>query len=497
MSQLIPSSTPKHNSYIHFLNESEIRYYFSLPNFTAEDRIYFFGISDTERDYFKSLLSDHSKLYYVLLAGYYKATNSVFTLSNIHVPNKDISYVCEKYHLSVDKFSLGRNAISKHKNYMCEAYKFNIYTSFSYRKRLVDQASISVKIHIKPLYIFGELCRYLKDNSICMPSYPEFQKVISKALSLEQQRLQKKLAKLPENIDKYLEHIVQNTETLNLSSIIKQPQATTNQEINDELKRLASINETYEHSTNFISSLSISSESVKHYSSLVTYYGRGRLARMQDPLVKLYIICYINHRFHKINDHLANSFRSITSKYYTEACNTAKDSWAGAEETYRQKRQDIANVLSMHYEDQGLDDQKFSKVKQASHKLVSVKDMKRAVTYMRQEDNRKNKLIWKAIGKCQSRYKKNIRKIFLHLDITSSDRHLLKAIKFVKANIKTKEPIEYRLYPKGIIPGYLRNILITRTKKKRQMNFAQYEFLVYWVLSEYLKDGDAYIKNSI
>jgi TnpA family transposase len=407
-------------------------------------------------------------------------------------------FIKQRFQLGELDYQISNATIAKHKEYICKLSGVSRYRPKQHRNELISKAKGFAKIHIKPIFIFTEIIHRLLDFGLTMPSYREFQIILSHVIRNEEARLISLLENISDARRKDIQSLLRSEEDMNLAALISLPKSVSNKEIELEIKRLNRIKKIYSYSVEFIPSLGLSMESIKYYSSLVKYYGRSKLARMDNPLTLVYIISYINYRCQRINDNLIDSFQALACRYYTESTVQASFVIGEAKNIYDSNETKLAEILNF-YMSTDKNDQLFSSVRRDAFKLLPKKTLKQALAYMNSKDNRRHKIIWMLLGEAQSRFKKNLRRIFLHLDIQTEDRNLMQACQFVKERIALKnfDSIEYKLYPKLIIPANLKPAIISRKGNCKYINFGSYEFLVYLELNNYLTSGDASINDSI
>lgn len=71
--------------------------------------------------------------------------------------------------------------------------------------------------------------------------------------------------------------------------------------------------------------LKTSNESIKYYASLVEYYSVYKLKRLDESLIYIYLLCFILHRYQRMNDNLINSFIYKMRKHNDDILSFAKD----------------------------------------------------------------------------------------------------------------------------------------------------------------------------
>jgi hypothetical protein len=310
-------------NYLDFLSVPAKTHYFGEPKFKMEQRKFYFDLTQEEHQYLNTLTSDVSKLHYILLSGYFHSSFTIFSLDQIDVPQDDINFICDRFKLNADKYQISRSTLNKHQFTICDLSLVSQYRSNKHRQLLIKKAEGFAKLHIKPIFIFTEIVQRLLDFGLTMPSYREFQMVISNAIRTEESRIIKLLKNIPDKINNDINELLASDKEINLTAIITLPKNVSNKEIETEIARLKRLNHLYTFTSEFIPTLKLSLESVKYYSSLVKYYGRSKLDRMSTELVKLYVICYINYRYQRINDSSAESFQALVCRYYTEAMTQA------------------------------------------------------------------------------------------------------------------------------------------------------------------------------
>ena len=169
------------NRYLDFLSHTDRQYYFDRPFFSDEERRRYFDLSDTESIYFRGLNSQESKLYYILMSGYFKATNIFFNPMSIDIPTDDIDFICNRFQLLATKGLVSQTTSAKHIENLCEVFATSPYLSSEHRHGLAASATELTKIHVKPMFLFAELIKNIHGLSLTMPSYREFQIIIGSA----------------------------------------------------------------------------------------------------------------------------------------------------------------------------------------------------------------------------------------------------------------------------------------------------------------------------
>ena len=70
--------------------------------------------------------------------------------------------------------------------------------------------------------------------------------------------------------------------------------------------------------------LEISNEGIKYYATLVSYYSVFRLRQFAAWIRYLYTLCFLLHRYQRLNDNLLSCFIHHVNHFHDEAKTTAK-----------------------------------------------------------------------------------------------------------------------------------------------------------------------------
>ena len=82
---------------LRILNTSEIKYYYGIQAFSPDEQEYYFTLDAHEESIMQELGSVTSKVYFILLLGYFKANQQLFKLWEIKGINSNMEFVCAKY----------------------------------------------------------------------------------------------------------------------------------------------------------------------------------------------------------------------------------------------------------------------------------------------------------------------------------------------------------------------------------------------------------------
>lgn len=489
---------------IHFLSDSSVNYYFGLPSFSDDDRQLFFNLSNDEKKVAESIRNLKSRIHFILMLGYFKAKTILFDLKSESINHDDIHYIAGLYDQKVNyEISVSRPIHQRHLEYVLALTGWKQYKSAAYRDALLDYAKQLAKRDCKAMFIFTELTQYLIDQKIEMPKYSEFQLIISEAIQHEEARLGDFVIAMPEKYQRGIKQLIDNktsSDSMNLCDVAQAPVSMSNEEIQQEIKRFNSVAELFECAAKLLKDIDLPPESIKYYASLVDYYGQGKLKRMSDPLVPLYIFCYLHTRCKRINDNLIETFRHKISKYWSKANDYAQEQLQDDQALYFKTRPKLASILN------DCKDPKNQKkpISTLNAQISNIGDdnFDQAVDYMANSKKHHQMFKWQHIIKSEKYFKLNLRKIFTHLEIDyGKHKTLAEASSFLRDFLKKpdehKKLIPYSDFPVECIPDTTLEFIVSEDDTNyKSMHYQAYEFFIYDKINQGLNGGEIAVKDS-
>ena len=265
--------------------------------------------------------------------------------------------------------------------------------------------------------------------------------------------------------------------------------------------------------------------------------------------MRFYLVCYIVHRFEKINDNLIMSFKHHTNRYQTKAQEAIKENvykkknkndpylenidkffnlfidetiddktttfgqikekvFQWIDQTYFEKAVQFCNLFRL-----GVIDDKtiFSEIKSQIFSIISEEKIKDIVKYLKDKTIDETELRWEYYLKISNASIKMLRPLACAIDFRSDDPHhpVIAAFHFIKGKINKNESltqVKEEDFPKEFIPEKLKLYLYTFEETKisetektitKKFNARKYEFLVYLKLAECLELEEIYVNNSM
>ncbi|MBU3158380.1 Tn3 family transposase [Clostridium frigoris] len=491
---------------LRILGENELESIYGRPCFTYEDRYDYFSLSKPEKDLLEVLRSTKSRAYFILQLGYFKAKR-LFFIFDLNEVQEDLNHVLQQHFYNtkmVDMSSIDKSTRLKQQQMILQLFTYHICDS-EIREQLDKKACTAVAVCGKPIFIFREIINYLSEHHIVIPGYSLMQETVGKAINYEQNRLITIMKNQLKQFDlENLKKLLTDSEGLyEITQLKHEPKDFSVGEIKREINRGQQIQLLYKIVKNLLPTLGISNESVKYYSSLVDYYSVYKLKRFNEWIVYIYLLCFIYHRYQRMNDNLINTLIYNVRHYIDEAKCTAKEQIYVLATESNQNMKKVGLVLKIFTDDRMEINTPFRDVQAKAfsilerQKLVDITDQ--IVTNVKFDETN---FQWEHIDKLSLQFKRHLRQILLmvYFAATLIDDPLIDAINFMKeAFIKNKSLSQYPYddLPSQFIPdGITQYIYKQDNNGQKVLIVDRYEFLVYRLLRNSLEAGDIFCPDS-
>jgi len=502
-----PRTTPKEKR-LKILGQDEIDSIYSRPDFTHEERVEYFALSQLEQELLEVFRSAKSQIYFILQLGYFKAKHLFFTFTLNEVEN-DFRSVLEQ-HFNCQQIeaikAIDKKTRLKQQRLILKLHSYRSCGA-SERHQLELKAQQAATVCSKPVYILREIINYLTVQQIVMPGYSFMQDAVSRALSHEQSRLinivQSHLQ--ASEIEALKDLLSDSTVSLHVISQLKrEPKDFGVKEIKCEIQRGEQLRLLYQLANQLLPKLGISNESVKYYASLVGYYSVNRLKRLEEWTVYIYLLCFAYHRYQQLHDNLINCLIYRVRQYLDEAKGAAKERLYEYQIESNENLRKAGHVLKLFTDDRILENLPFQKVQSTAfgilerQKLILVADQ---LTNNVSFDE--TTFQWEYVDGLARQFKLNLRMVLQIVEFaaTLSSAPLIKAINFLKAVFKRGKPLKNlrtESFPIECIPDAVKGYLYTHdSQQQKHLLPDRYEFLIYRLLRDGLEAGNIFCRDSV
>jgi TnpA family transposase len=487
------------------LTTREIDDLFGLPNFSEDDRRYYFDLSVSEREAVEAVRTTSAAVNLILQVGYFKAKQQffVYALSDVLV---DIQYVVTLYFPEMDWTSikpLSKPTRLKQQRTILKLFDYHLCGSAN-KIELENKAARIARISTQPIYIMRESLQHLASQRWVAPGYTFLQDMVSRVVTGERKRIIAMLQHiLPDVVKQRINALLDANEgTYRISSFKREPNDFSYKELQKEVDRRKFFQPLHDFAQTFFATAGISNESGKYYASLVRFYTVYKLQRMPLATAQLYLLCFAYYRFRQINDNLIDAFMHLVNQYEKQGKIEAEAAVQRALADAAENLKAAGHVLNLFVDASIPSDASFAAVQEKAFALLDPECFPLVSDYMRNIAFDKIGFQWTYYSMLSSRFKRNLRHLFSNLEFAGrvDDTPLLEAVAFLQDLLRQgKSPRQTKpaLFPVKVIPKRLQRYLFDTEKgKKKILAVDRYEFLVYRLLCNALAAGDVFVRDS-
>ena len=491
---------------LQILGLDEVEAIYQRPNFTPEEREAYFSFTPEELATAKQFHSIKSRIYFLLQLGYFKARHLFFVFS-IREVFADARYIVSTYFpdFQFTFFQINKVTRLKQQQQILQLENYR-RCGEEQRLKLSMKAKTAASVCSKPVYIFRELMQFLQAQRLVAPGYSFMQDTVGQALEFEQNRLVSIVSKkIAPSEKKDLKQLLSDSAGLYEITLLKrEPKDFSLKEIGREIGRREQIHHLYCLAQRIIPQMKISNESIKYYASLVTYYSVFRLKQLSEPVVYIYLLCFIYHRYQKLHDNLIKCFIYKIRGYLDEAKEHAKHRVYEARIEASENLQKAGVVLKLFTDDHFSEETPFGIVQAKAFSILERDKLSFVADHIATTARfDETEFAWEQIDTLAHQFKRQLRPILGAVDFAASkaDDPLIEAIDFIKAAFqKGKSLSQYsdETFPTRFISDNVKRYLYApESQGQKSLRKDRYEFLVYRLLRNGLESGDIFCQDSV
>jgi TnpA family transposase len=497
-------SSTENSKRINILKQSEIKDLYEIPKFTDDERRWYFELHDNESKLLKFSGNTKTKADAILQLGYFKAKNQFFQYRHDDVQS-DINYILNQYFddARIGRFRISREIKRKNQNRILNFLGYQYFKKTTHGEHLLTTARELSSVSVNPVFIFNALIETIYKKKLTTPGYTTLQDIISKALSLEQQRIKRILAKQlsPNEKDELLQLIQRKDSFYAVTSLKIMPKNFKHKAIYQEIEHYKKYSHLYQIAKRILPHLKISNNSIDYFADLVDHYTVQALDRQNEEQTCLWLICFIYNRAKRILDNLVLMFSYVINQYEVNVAEEAKSLILADTIEKIDKDERISKLLRL-FIDTNIDDSlSFKIIKEKEAYTIALPEM---INQISEELENKPKdyqaqFTWKAVRKLSQRYKPVLRALLKVLPF-ESDQHkaLMKAIDFFRSSLLGTKPlskIPFVDFPKQHISKKIKGFIYDDNEKIFFVDC--YEYHCYQQTKKYVDVGSIFINESI
>lgn len=483
-----------HEKRMQILSESEVDDLYSVPQFTDEQREYYFTLDDHEEALKSNRNEPVTNAYTILLLGYFKY-KPVILNPDISEIRKDLGYIRDKYklQLKIPQRTIGPTQKSRIYSTFMKVIEHSTYDENKHRlTQFVYEIS---KQNADPREIFDRCIQYLSERRVAIPAYSTLQKVISSGIHHEENKLHQALLSLvPEELYLKLRAMSHAEDEKPLVTQIKQlPTSFKPSEIHHEVKIFQKTKEVFPCISGIIAKLDLSKSNIQYYSSQVTYLKITQLRETSKPVFCLYLMCFLYQRHHQAGDILVSALTYHVRKLESEAKKKAENQLHEDLLGMNDKIKKAAQLLAFYVDDSISGKTTFAAVREKAFKVLNRKQMVVVSNYLSELEIDVKRYEWDYYQENRNKIKKTLRQIFMCLDISGTDPTGILIRQAQKTRGEFSEHGEMRSFDLRLIKRNLKPYLLDENE---QFNPVKAEMLLYLQIEGRIKIGQLFVNAS-
>ena len=178
------------------LSQKEVNKFNSLPKFNLQQQRYFFSLPKILRNKIDRFENNNNKIIFILLYGYFKASNKFFKIGKIYDSTQDIKLISTLYNFQKQNISHITDRRVQQYQQEIKAYFQIVNYSIQLQKNIQKEATNQANNFIHRKKIFYSLVELSKKLKIEIPSYTELSRIITVAINTQKKDILKKLQAL-------------------------------------------------------------------------------------------------------------------------------------------------------------------------------------------------------------------------------------------------------------------------------------------------------------
>lgn len=319
------------STHVKILNKADIKMFTSPPVFIGKERKQFFYLPKWANKLVESFRTPTNKVGFILLLGYFKATNSFFAARNYH--QGDIHFIANRLDIlleAIDISKYSRTTFERHQEHILENMGIKKFDNKS-RSILTNEARNLCAKQTKPRLMFMSLVDFLREQKIEIPGYHTFAEIITETLRNYEKVL---IASIEENLtmgekqlldsllkfgDEYQGGGKQGAKIkrYKITLLKKSNQSTQPSKIKENIRDLQCLESLFQEIRPIIKKLNLSSELIQYYAQVVIKSRVFQINRREKRRYLL-LIAFVVYQYYQLNDILTEVLmQSVQNKFNT------------------------------------------------------------------------------------------------------------------------------------------------------------------------------------
>ena len=477
------------------LTPAEHRDLYSIPVLDDHERQHYFTLTEQEQKTLRQFMDVKDAIYFAISLTFFKLKQTFISFQFTDV-NAECQHVLHRY-FPDETFSKVMPTESTKKRIhlkimdLCQAKRLSGSTLITIQDELHALAPFSPR---QRQLLKGAL-RLLKRHNVIIPGHTTLQNLVSQVWNREQKRI----------LTAYQRHTTKQQRDL-LLSLLDQPTDEKEHSIVglktdlktfkthalwDELAKHTQLKSIFTIAKEVIQALNLPYTTCAYYASLVEYYDRSQMKRLNTQSMGLYLLCYTFLRYQSTNDTLIDAFKKRVTEIEEKGNKQADEQRLKHldESLFNRERISDMMITAYHHPDPMIS-------KELLYRHIP-KDQWEAAAYSLIDENfNKNRLFWHYVDRLADSIKLALRPLFLTLDFTIIQNDRLKEIV-----VYMKKHLDDRTFASHPFPAEFRTWIDKRQRihviNRDGIIANRFEFLVYTKMIHALKKNQISLRYSL
>jgi hypothetical protein len=314
-------------SVIQILTKEEIKNFELPPKFDLLAKNHFFKMTDALNNITMEMRSDSNKILFILMYGYFKATNKFF---EIQKDDENYLYITTRNNFENFDFStVTPRTIQRYKQLIKSNHFINEYSS-DIELKLQHCAIELANNFTNRKKIFFSLVDYSKKINIEVPSYFALSKLIEFALNYQTKSILLHLKTFQKDkrlmlLDDFTDKDENYTNKYNINSYKKLGHSTKKKEMNNSVVQLSIIKSKFDMLKPIIDEVGITDKIAQYHSKWIEQIKMFQLTRKQHLEQQFLLLSFVQYQYFIRNDNLIDRFIAIIQSIKSSLLRHQKD----------------------------------------------------------------------------------------------------------------------------------------------------------------------------
>lgn len=299
-------------------NSTEKQLFDKPPQFSAEERQYFFTLPSWTEDELIKIKTPMNKVGFILQLGYFRATKKFYEKSQSHT--SDIFFVSKRTGMTeqVEINAYAQTTLLRHRKLILEKLGYQAFSE-DYYQQLATEANFLLSKQVKLKEVFESLLLILEQKRVEVPTYNILAHIITDAFRKYQKEI---IARIEQSLTKENMALLDTLLTVNeayettekqqlkikrykITLLKETDQAVRPSRIQENLSHLCELKEYFQQLQPAIEALQISDETIRYYATIATKAQIPQIARRGNEKY-IYLLAFIVHHYYCLQDALVD-----------------------------------------------------------------------------------------------------------------------------------------------------------------------------------------------